>query len=209
MNTVENNDVNADLAVTNVSYRVVANVSFTLSPGEVVGLQGHFGTGKTTLARIVAGHVIPTTGEVASGNKKIPGRGYCPVQLIQQHPEKAIDPRWRLRRVVDRIDQEVLDRLGIRSEWLSRRALEVSGGQLQRINIARAFDRRTRFIIADEITAALDGISAAQLWREIIAMARERNLGLLVISHQEALLERLSDRRLYLHHGVLTEEPYE
>lgn len=46
MNTVENNDVNADLAVTNVSYRVVANVSFTLSPGEVVGLQGHFGTGK-------------------------------------------------------------------------------------------------------------------------------------------------------------------
>lgn len=82
--------MNADLAVTNVSYRVVANVSFTLSPGEVVGLQGHSGTGKTTLARIVAGHVIPTTGEVASGNKKIPGRGYCPVQLIQQHPERQL-----------------------------------------------------------------------------------------------------------------------
>lgn len=80
---------------------------------------------------------------------------------------------------------------------------------LQRFSIARAFDTRTQYMIADEITSMLDGLTQAQVWREIVDLVRSRNIGLIVISHSEELLDRLCDRRLYLHHGVLTTTPYE
>ena len=192
-----------------LSYGVLEDVSLELKRGEVLGLQGHSGTGKTTLARVLAGHVRPTEGSVICDGEPLPEKSFCPVQLIQQHPERAIDPRWRLRRVIEGIDAEVIERLGIRDEWLNRRALEVSGGQLQRFSIARAFDHRTKYVIADEITSMLDGLTQAQVWREIVDLVRSRNIGLIVISHSEELLDRLCDRRLYLHHGVLTTTPYE
>ena len=83
------------------------------------------------------------------------------------------------------------------------------GGQLQRFGIARAFDHRTKYVIADEITSMLDGLTQAQVWREIVDLVRSRNIGLIVISHSEELLDRLCDRRVFLHHGVLTATPYE
>ena len=197
------------LVGTSLSYGVLEDVGLELKRGEILGLQGHSGTGKTTLARVLAGHVQPTVGSIICDGEPLPEKAFCPVQLIQQHPERAIDPRWHLRRVIEGLDAEVIQRLGIRDEWLNRRALEVSGGQLQRFSIARAFDHRTKYVIADEITSMLDGLTQAQVWREIVDLVRSRNIGLIVISHSEELLDRLCDRRLYLHYGVLTATPYE
>lgn len=173
------------------------DVSFSLHPGEVVGLSGPSGQGKTTFAKILAGYSEPTTGSVSG----IERAAFNPVQMIHQHPEKAVNPRWPLRKVLQHVrgDVEQLKQtFGIQDEWLDRRPHEVSGGQLQRLCIARAFDDRTRFIIADEITTMVDGIAQAEIWRDMLHISRKRGIGILVISHDEALLSRLCSRIITL-----------
>lgn len=164
-----------------------------LAPGEILGLQGYSGAGKTTLARILTGHQRPDSGRVLVDGAPLRSGGYCPAQLIQQHPDRAIDPRWRLAKVVEHINPAVLERLGVDPAWLPRRALEVSGGQLQRINIARALDERTRYLVADEITTMMDGLLQADIWRCLLEEAQRRGLGMLVVSHDRDLLARICD----------------
>ena len=121
-------------------------------------------------------------------------KGICPVQLIWQHPEKAINPRWKLRRVLEEsgaIDGQVLNDFGIRQEWLERYPGELSGGELQRFSVARAVMSGAEFLICDEISTMLDVITQAQLWQEILEIAEKRNMGLLVVTHNLALAERI------------------
>lgn len=94
------------------------------------------------------------------------------------------------------MDRKVLDELGIKEEWLSRWPSELSGGELQRFCIARAFQDETKFIIADEITTMLDAITQAHLWKMLHRVAKERNIGVLAISHDSYLLQRISDRMI-------------
>lgn len=173
------------------------DVSFSLYPGEVVGLSGPSGQGKTTFAKVLAGYSEPTTGSVSG----IERAAFNPVQMIHQHPEEAVNPRWPLRKVLQHVHgdvEQLKQTFGIQDEWLDRRPHEVSGGQLQRLCIARAFDDRTRFIIADEITTMVDGIAQAEIWRDVLHISRKRGIGILVISHDEALLSRLSSRIITL-----------
>jgi peptide/nickel transport system ATP-binding protein len=168
-----------------------------IQQGEVVGLWGPSGCGKTSLGRILAGYVEPLAGQVLLDGKPLPKTGACPVQLVFQHPEKAVNPRWRMRRVLKEAmieDQELLDDLGIQMNWLDRRPGELSGGELQRFCVARALGTATRYVIADEMTTMLDAITQAQIWHTVMNIARQRNLGLLIISHDRELLDRLCDR---------------
>ncbi|MFC9706836.1 ABC transporter ATP-binding protein [Paenibacillus sp. NPDC056933] len=176
---------------------VFQNVNMELHPGEAVGLWGPSGCGKTSLGRILAGYAKPMTGQVLLDGNPLPQTGTCPVQLVFQHPEKAVNPRWRMRRVLKEAaieDQELLDALGIQENWLDRRPGELSGGELQRFCVARALGTATRYLIADEMTTMLDAITQAQIWHTVMNIARQRNLGLLVISHDRELLDRLCDR---------------
>jgi len=176
---------------------VFQDISIKVQQGEVVGLWGPSGCGKTSLGRILAGYVEPLAGQVLLDGKPLPKVGVCPVQLVFQHPEKAVNPRWRMRRVLKEAmieDQELLDDLGIQMNWLDRRPGELSGGELQRFCVARALGTATRYVIADEMTTMLDAITQAQIWHTVMNIARQRNLGLLIISHDRELLDRLCDR---------------
>lgn len=176
---------------------ILKNVDFTIPSGEIVALIAKSGYGKTTFAKIMAGYLKQSWGEVLIGGEKISTEGFYPVQLIYQHPEKSINPRWRMKKSLcenGNLDEELLDILGIRSSWLDRYPNELSGGELQRFAIARAITKDTRFLIADEITAMLDGITQAQIWHSLIEISQKKNIGIIVITHNKELANRICTR---------------
>jgi peptide/nickel transport system ATP-binding protein len=178
---------------------VLRNASLTLHAGERVALTGPSGCGKSTLARILAGCLAPHSGETLLDGKPLPAKGYCPVQLIYQHPEKAVNPRWKMGKTLAEgwePDDTFLEVMGIEKPWLERYPRELSGGEIQRFCIARALGPETRFIIADEISTMLDAITQAQIWNALLDMVAKRSLGLLVITHNPHLAERLGARTL-------------
>lgn len=177
------------------------NVHLKLQGGEVVGLSGPSGCGKTTLAQLLAGYKKPHRGQVKLNGKPLPTKGFNPVQLVWQHPEKAVNPRWQMKQVLSErgpIDEELMQALGIELDWLNRWPNELSGGELQRFCLARALGPETKFLIADEITTMLDPITQAQIWQVILNQVEKRKLGVLVISHEQPLLSRLCSRIISL-----------
>ncbi len=178
--------------------RVLDQISLTLEPGERLGLAGPSGRGKTTLCKLLAGYERPGGGEVLLDGRPLDAyRGLCPVQMIWQHPETAVDPLLKLKDSVSEagpVGEELLEALHIQPGWLERYPAELSGGELQRFCIARALAPGVKYLLCDEITAMLDPITQAQIWNVLLAQAEERQLGLLIVSHDSALLERLCTR---------------
>jgi peptide/nickel transport system ATP-binding protein len=176
---------------------VVDAVSLSVAPGEVVGLSGPSGRGKTTLARLLAGYDRPQQGRVLLDDRPLPRAGYCPVQLVFQNPELAINGRWRIADVLSEghtPDAALLEALSIDPGWRTRWPHELSGGELQRVAVARALGPHTRYLIADEMTAMLDAVTQAQIWQAVLAHARRNHIGVLVISHDPPLLGRVCQR---------------
>ena len=162
---------------------VFERVNLSLESGERAALMGPSGFGKTTLCKVLAGYVKPQEGEVLLDGKPLPEKGYCPVQMVWQHPERAVNPRLKLgdtladgRNVPDRI----IRALGIEEDWKTRYPQELSGGELQRFCIARALGEGTRFLIADEISTMLDPITQSQIWTFLLEEVKRRQIGLLV-----------------------------
>ena len=112
-------------------------VNLTLRSGERLGLSAPSGRGKTTLCKVLAGWERPEKGEVLLDGAPLPRfRGFCPVQLLWQHPEEVVDPLLPLRRTLEEagpVDPALLEGLGVRESWLERYPSELSGGELQRI----------------------------------------------------------------------------
>lgn len=143
----------------------------------------------------------PVKGEILLDGRPFPRKGFCPVQLIYQHPEKAINPRWRLRRILEESGQrkeEVLDAFGIERGWLDRFPRELSGGELQRFCVARALLCGADYLICDEISTMLDAITQAQLWKVILEEARRREMGILAITHNQHLARRIAEKTIDL-----------
>lgn len=193
------------LQAKNVSFRykedgplILENLSFEVREGERVGLRGKSGIGKTTLCRLLAGYEKPASGEILLDGRPIMNyRGYCPVQMIWQTPEHAVNPRRKMKTVLeegDQISAHIVEGLGIEPDWKERFPAELSGGELQRFCIARALGERTRFLLADEISTMLDLITQSQIWNFLLEEAERRNLGLVAVSHSDALLERVCTR---------------
>lgn len=178
--------------------RVLEGIDLAVEPGERVGLAGPSGRGKTTLCKLLAGYEKPDGGAVLLDGRPLDTyRGLCPVQMIWQHPETAVDPLLKLKDSVSEagpVAEELLEALHIQPGWLERYPTELSGGELQRFCIARALAPGVKYLLCDEITAMLDPITQAQIWGLILAEAERRNLGLLIVSHDSALLERLCTR---------------
>ena len=173
------------------------NVNLSIEAGEKVALVGPSGCGKSTLSQIMAGNIKPGSGEVLLDGKPLPHKGFCPIQMIYQHPEKAINPRWKMYKTLNEAwqpDDEFLHELGIEKAWLTRYPAELSGGEMQRFCIARALAPKTQFIIADEISTMLDVITQAQVWNLLLKVLNERRIGLIAITHSPELAERICDR---------------
>ena len=174
---------------------VLEHVSLTLEPGERLGLSAPSGRGKTTLCKLLSGYERPDAGEVRVDGRPLSAyRGACPVQMIWQHPETALDQLLPLEASLNEagpVDGRLLEALHIQPQWLRRYPQELSGGELQRFCIARALGPRTRYLLCDEITAMLDLITQAQIWQFLLEEAQRRELGLLIVSHNSALLERV------------------
>lgn len=180
---------------------ILNNVNISLDSGEVLGLIGDSGSGKSTLCKILAGYENKYRGNVGIDGKKISSKGYNPVQLVFQHPEKAVNPKWKMKDILNEgynVQQDILNAFGIKNNWLNRWPNELSGGELQRFALARALGPETKYLIADEITTMLDAITQAQIWNTVLGVVEEMNIGVLVVSHEKNLIKRLCHNVIYL-----------
>ena len=195
------------LEAKDLSYRygedspVLCNVSLRVADGERLALLGPSGRGKSTLALLLAGYLPLQKGTITLDGASLPKDCYNPVQLIYQHPEKAMDPHWKvgdtLREAWD-VPEELLTAIGAEPDWLTRWPHELSGGQLQRLSILRALSPKTRMLIADEITASLDPITQAQIWSVILREIEKNRTMLIAITHNEALAQRICTRMVHI-----------
>lgn len=182
------------------------DLSWTLKSGEIYALTGNSGSGKSTFSRIIAGHQNPISGDIKLDGKTpqeyLKNHEIWPVQYLYQSPLQAMNSRWTIKKIImesGSFDIAHAERLGVQEEWLNRFPHELSGGQLQRVSILRALGAKPRFLIADEITAALDPIAQMKIWEMLRHLSREHNLGILAISHDESLLHQLAPRENFLH----------
>lgn len=195
------------LEAKDVSYRyggdspVLRDVTLRVADGDRLALLGPSGRGKSTLALLLAGYLPLQQGTITLDGAPLPKDCYNPVQLIYQHPEKAMDPRWKvgdtLREAWD-VPEELLTAIGAEPNWLTRWPNELSGGQLQRLSILRALSPKTRVLIADEITASLDPITQAQIWTVILREIEKNRTMLIAITHNAALAQRICTRMVHI-----------
>lgn len=195
------------LEVNNVGFRygggpwVLKDVSLKVADGERIAILGPSGYGKSTLAKLMAGYERPAEGTVLWNGASLPRRGYCPVQLIYQHPERALNPRWKMRQSLfeaGALDEDVLREVGIRPLWYDRWPIELSGGELQRFCVARVMRSETRVLIADEMTTMLDALSQAHIWNFVLNYADRNGMAVVAITHNRALAERVADRIIHI-----------
>ncbi|MDQ3645266.1 MAG: ABC transporter ATP-binding protein [Actinomycetota bacterium] len=208
----------------------LVDVSLALRHGESVGVVGASGSGKSTLARILAGHEEADAGEVALDEMRVSTSWRRDaralrrrIQLVAQDPWEALSPRLTVRELVGeplRITPasaagdvqsevgEMLDAVGLpdSGSFLQARVHELSGGQLQRIALARALIARPKLLIADEPTSMLDASEQARLLVILRELQVEMGLGLVLISHDLAIVRKVTDRILVLDAGRVAEE---
>jgi oligopeptide transport system ATP-binding protein len=204
--------------------RAVEGVSLSLSAGQTLGLVGESGCGKSTLARTIAGLVPKTGGVVRFDGQEI---GHLrdaafrrAVQMVFQDPYASLNPRMTVYSalaeplLVHRIcprDQvparvaELMDSVGLAPRLIRKYPHEFSGGQRQRIAIARALALEPRVIIADEPVSALDVSVQAQVLNLLRRLSRERNLALLLISHDLGVVRHMSDEIAVMYLGRIVE----
>ena len=192
---------------------VLHDVTFDVRHGEILGLVGESGTGKSTLAKTILGMVKPDRGTVTHYTKR--------PQMIFQDPYSSLNPfysvEWTLEeplRVYGKYEKverkrrvrEMLERVELPGECLGAKPSELSGGQRQRVSIAAALIRRPKFLIADEPVSALDVTIQAQILDLLRSLRRELDLSYLFISHDLNVVYQLCDRVLVMKRGRIVEQ---
>lgn len=183
---------------------VLSGISLSLKSGQIIGLAGRSGGGKSTLGRILGGYLQSGRGLVTVDGATT-RNGWSPVQYLHQSSIFSVDPRWRIGRIVEegwQPDEATRNALGVSRTWYDRYPHEISGGELQRVTLLRALSPQTRYLIADEITAMLDPITQAEIWRFLLTRC-EAGLGILAISHDASLLARIASQHHTLANGQL------
>ncbi len=209
--------------------QILSGVDLTVWPGEIVGLVGETGSGKTTLARTVAGLVDPVRGRVVLGGTVISAlrrrarraerrRGH--LQLVFQDPLRSLDPDLTTADIVGEglrirgdaateVRERVaaaLDKVGLDATVLSRTPGQLSGGQRQRVSIARALATEPRLLICDEPVSALDASNRNYILRLLDELRSSLGLSIVIISHDLSSLAGIADRVAVLYRGRIVED---
>ena len=199
--------------------RAVENVSLDIAPGETLALVGESGSGKSTLGNVVAGLQTPTAGTMKFRGKPVDRAvrkdAQKAIQIVFQDPFGALDPRMPVSAIIaeplriagaSAADQraraaELVGQVGLPLDALNRYPHEFSGGQCQRIGIARALILEPKLIICDEPVSALDVSIRAQIVNLLQELQRRKGLALIFIAHDLAVVKHISDRVLVLYLG--------
>ena len=204
--------------------RALRPVSFEVATGETLGIVGESGCGKSTLARMLVGLLEPSTGRIEIEGRPLdtadPAAFGRLIQYVFQDPVSSLNPRKSIRRIMeaplkllhgmDRAQRtariaEIFASVNLREEFLDRYPHEFSGGQAQRIGIARALAAAPRIIVLDEPVSALDVSVQAQVLNLLANLKAEFGLTYLFISHDLAVVEAVSDRVMVLYFGSVVE----
>ena len=192
---------------------VLHDVDFVIRHGEILGLVGESGTGKTTLTRMILGLLKPESGQIIHHTRR--------PQIVFQDPYSSLNPaysaEWAVEeplRIYGKYDaaerqrrvHEMLERVELPRECWNSRPDELSGGQRQRVCIAVALIQRPHFIIADEPVSALDVTIQAQILRLLRQLRDELDLSYLFISHDLNVVYQLCDRVLVMRKGRIVEQ---
>lgn len=197
-----------ELKATNISFKypsaknyLLKDVNLELNNNKIIGLIGDSGSGKSTLCKILSGYVTKYEGSVTFDGNPLPKKGFKPVQLIYQHPEKVMNPKWKMEMVLKEswdVPDEFFEEFGIQKSWLTRFPQELSGGELQRFSVLRSLNPNTKFLIADEMTTMLDAITQVQILDSVLKIVKQRKMGFLLVSHDMDLVETICDDKIYL-----------
>ncbi|MBT6718128.1 MAG: ABC transporter ATP-binding protein [Nitrospina sp.] len=207
--------------------KAVDDVSFEIKEGEILGLVGESGCGKTTVGRMTLRLLEPTSGKVFFEDTdilKLKGKELTMIrpkmQIIFQDPYSSLNPRFTVERIIgeaisvhglaqgndlQKKIETLLEKVGLSRMYLKRYAHEFSGGQRQRIGIARALALNPKYIVCDEPVSALDVSIQAQIINLLQSLQKEDNLSLMFISHDLNVVKHLSQRTAVMYLGKIVE----
>ena len=222
MTVLEGKDLTKVYGKHKTEFHALRGVDFHLENGEILGLAGESGSGKSTLLKLIAGLEPPTSGSILlHGRELSPRRSkeeYRTMQMIFQNAPASFHPR---RTVADSIAESVhslqgrsaavdlpklADLVGLPAELMERYPRQLSGGQCQRMAIARAMAVQPEILLCDEITSALDVSTQAQILRLMADICRESHTSAIFVSHDLAVIRCLCDRVMIMRNGSLVEE---
>lgn len=207
---------------------VLENINLTVRKGKTIALVGESGSGKSTLARAITGLLPPIEGSVTYGDTQLPPKRkqrskeqLRTMQMIYQMPDTALNPKQRVNEIIGRPLQfyfglneeqrekricELLEKIGLSDKYYDRYPAELSGGEKQRICIARALAAEPELIICDEVTSALDQLVAEGILKLLQDLQDELNVSYLFITHDLATVKAISDEIVVMLLGKIVEQ---
>jgi ABC-type dipeptide/oligopeptide/nickel transport system ATPase subunit len=211
-----------DLKMAYRGKQVLQAVDFSIASGEIVGLIGMSGSGKSTIAKCIMGLEKPSGGDILWNNQSLlkwsPRNSWRQdIQIVFQDPRASLNPRWTVRRSIaeplrnygyaaDKWMVQLLLDVGLDERYLSRYPDELSTGQCQRVCIARALALKPKLIVLDEPLSALDVSIQAQMLVLLKQLHLSQRVGYLFISHDIAVVSELCERVLVIEKGIIVED---
>ena len=217
MTILSGRDLNKTYISRDREVRPLQHVDFELNQGEILGIVGESGSGKSTLLKVISGREKPDSGKLYHQEEEYTGQGPEKagkfLQMIFQDAYGSFDPRMTmeksLREGSDESREEILrviGEVGLTEDLLSRRPRHLSGGQCQRMSIARALLSHAGVLLCDEITSALDVTTQAQVIKLLMEIRDKEQVSIMLVSHDLALVSMICDRIMVMKDGIVVDQ---